>query len=171
MTAKKGEQKQCPADGAEVNLSPREMIQGAFVGLMRQVENIAKGRRDAYGISDGFGWQAHIEGALGEMAVAKTLNRFWSGAHQIRAEDIAGLEVRTRSKHNYDLIVHPNDKDDSLFVLVTGLNGAYRVRGCIRGCDAKRTEWWKDPAGGRPAFFVPQAALEKMEVLECPTDP
>jgi hypothetical protein len=29
----------------------------------------------------------------------------------------------------------------------------------MKGSDAKRDEWWRNPHGHRPAWFVPQEAL------------
>ena len=65
----------------KVELEPREIIQGAFVGLMRQVESHCKGRQNAFGAGGDKDWQYHIEGALGEMAFAKSMNLYWTGAH------------------------------------------------------------------------------------------
>jgi len=145
-----------------IQLGAREMMQGAFVGMMRQIENLSRRRDDAHCARPTDGWQLHVEGALGEMAFAKYLGIFWSGAHEFRGRDVGGYEVRTRSRHDYDLIVHRNDADGAKFVLLTGINGRYIVRGWILGSDAKREEWWADPAGGRPAFFVPQSALKDL---------
>lgn len=148
-----------------ITLTSGEIRQGALVGVMRQVENFEKGRRDAFGAERDRGWQYAIEGALGEMAFAKWLNVYWHGAHTFRADDVTGRwEVRTRSKHSYDLIVHPEDPDWKRVVLLTGLNGTYYVRGEILAGDAKRPEWWKDPTEkNRYAYFVPRCMLTPVE--------
>lgn len=39
------------------------------------------------------------------------------------------------------------------------MDGTYRVTGWIEGRAGKQAPYWRDPVGGRPAFFVPQAAL------------
>ena len=41
----------------------------------------------------------------------------------------------------------------------TGVNGRYRVHGGMYAREAKQEKYWKDPAGGRPAYFVPQRSL------------
>lgn len=155
-------------------LAPREMVQGAFVGMMRQVSKIQKGSRGRYGIdNDEFGWQAAIEGCLGEMVVAAYLNVYWAGA-AYDTPDVAGwLEVKTRRSHDFELTLHKQSRDDLPFVLVTGANGSYRIHGWIYGRDGKRPEYWKDPSGDsgkrkRPAFFVPQKALLPLEELPIP---
>jgi len=143
----------------EVKLTSWELMMGAMAGVMRQVENCKKGRRPAHGSGDSNDWQLHVEGALGELALAKAFGLYWSGKGIFRGPDVAGWQVRTRSKHHYDLILHETDPDDLVYWLVTGLNGAYRIHGHVVGSEGKRSEYWADPAGGRPAYFVPQKAL------------
>lgn len=142
-----------------VTLDKNEILQAALVGVIRQVENLGKDRKPYYGAGSDNDWQLHVEGALGEMAFAKFVGEFWSGAHSFRADDVGPWRIRTRSKEFYELIVHKEDPDDKRFVLVTGKNGHYTIHGWIWGSEAKKEEWWKDPAGNRPAYFVPQSAL------------
>ena len=150
----------------DVSLTPSEMMQAAHVGIMRQVQNLKCDRRPAYGAGDDNDWQYHIEGALGEFAFAKLAGIFWNGnLGQLDLSDVANYEVRTRSRSHYDLILHPKDDDTKVFILLTGRNGRYRVHGWIRGADGKRDVYWRDPAKGRPAFFVPQSALNGMDTL------
>jgi len=148
--------------GAEIVLTFEEILQGAMVGVIRQTANLKKGRSPAYGAETDKDWQNHVEGALGEMAFAKMAGLFWSGAHVFRGDDVGEWQVRTRSEHRHELMVHPEDPDTKKFILMTGRNGRYIFRGWITARDAKRKEWWKDPSGkNRSAFFVPQAALNK----------
>ena len=149
-----------------VRLSPAEMMHAAMVGIMRQITNLRDGRQDAHGFN-GTGWSEHIEGAAGEMAVAKALGHYWSGNHgRLRADDVGRLQVRTRSRSDYDLIVHDTDSDDRAFVLVRGKAPEFEVVGWIWGRDAKNPSHWADPAGGRPAYFVPAAELRPLEELD-----
>ncbi len=144
----------------KIRLTQREMIQGAFVASMRQIENLGKGRREAYGCTENKDWQFHAEGALGEMAFSKARNVYWCGAHAFRGDDADDWNVRTRSLDWYDLLLHPDDPDDKPFALLTGMNGIYLIRGWIWGGDGKNSVWWGDKAkNGRPAYFVPQSAL------------
>ena len=146
-----------------VELTPWEMLLAAQAGVMRQVENKKLGRRPAYGAGSAQDWQLNIEGALGEYALAKHLGLYWSGKGKLRAADVGDVDVRTRSKPHYELILHDDDPDDRIFWLLTGVYGRYEVRGWIQGRDGKRPEYWSDPAGGRPAYFVPQSALNRPE--------
>ena len=144
----------------EIELSPAEMLQAAMAGVMRHVENTKNKKAPTYGINPSRDWQAHIEGALGECAVAKALNQYWAGKGKIGDPDVGlNLQVRTSSRDNGDLILHPGDKDDVAYILVNGLNGKYNIKGWIFGSIGKNEAYWRDPAKGRPAFFVPQDVL------------
>jgi hypothetical protein len=153
--------------GTPVTLTSYELALGAFAGSMRQVENVKRGRRASYGAGHDNDWQLNIEGVLGEMALAKFLGIYWSGKGEFRGPDLGGeIEVRTNARDNGDLILHPKDLDDRPFWLLTGRSGSYVVRGWLLARDGKRPEYWRDPVGGRPAFFVPQSVLKPPTQLE-----
>ena len=57
----------------QIKLSEAEIMYAAGVGVARQVENLEIGRIPAYGAGNMNNWQIHLEGALGEMALAKYL--------------------------------------------------------------------------------------------------
>lgn len=148
----------------KVVLSPKEMIVAASMGILRQVENLKRGRTPAHGSGKASDWQLHVEGCLGEYAAAKALGVFPGGFARFRGADLeCRLEVRTRSEDWHDLILHDGDDDDSRFVLLCGRNGEYEVVGWILGRDGKDPAYWKDPAGGRAAYFVPQGELESIQ--------
>lgn len=144
-----------------VVLTNREIDMAAHCGVMRNIAAIVD-KREARIPSDEAHWNSHVEGALGEVAVAKVLGRYWSPSCNVfRAPDIGrNIGVRTRSKHTYDLIVRPDDDPDCYYVLVTGIAPEYRVHGYMRGHEARRDAWWKDYGDKQlPAWFVPQSAL------------
>jgi hypothetical protein len=147
----------------EVALTMSEMQIAATVGMMRQIENLAKGRRDAYGAEKEDGWQYHIEGAGGELAFAKWSGRYWNGAlGNLKADDVGDTQVRTAMAHHKRLIIHPPDANDRRFVLVTGVMPRFLIRGWIWGGDGKQERFWCDPKGARPAYFVPTDFLYPM---------
>ena len=148
-----------PFQVTDIRLTLSEMQIAAHVGIQRQLQNLKNNARPAYGAGSSNDWQLHVEGALGEMALAKHLGIYWDGKGQMRAPDVGCFDVRTRSKHTYDLIVHERDDDDRYIYLLTGGNGVYRFHGGIYARDAKDEQYWRDPAGGRPAYFVPQNKL------------
>ena len=149
-----------------IELTPAQVLQAAQAGIMRQTYAIRQKLKPAYGASTKNDWQLHVEGCLGEMVVAQYLNRFWDGTVGITQHgDVGRIEVRTSSRDNGDLIMHDRDPDDNVFILVTGRNGRYKIRGWTEGRDGKKKEFWSDPAGGRPAYFVPQDELIEIEKL------
>jgi hypothetical protein len=94
------------------------------------------------------------------MALAKLLNVFWSGAiGDLRAKDAGRLQVRSTSRSDGCLILHDKDPDDDVFVLAIGFSPTFKFRGWITGKSGKDKAYWRDPIGGRPAYFVPQSAL------------
>ena len=147
-----------------VTLELHEILLGAQAGVMRQVENKKLGRQPAYGAGHDNDWNLNVEGCLGEMALAKALKGWWAGKGEFRAPDVVDMDVRTTRHDNGCLILHPNDPDHRRFYLVTGMNGEYQVRGWIVGQSGKVDRYWKDPTGtGRPAWFVPQSALNPIK--------
>jgi hypothetical protein len=149
-----------------VKLTWYEAAMASHVGWMRQLAAIKAGKQDCHGY-DGEGWSEHIEGACGEMAVAKLLGIFWDGSvNTWKANDLPGLQIRTRSLHDYDLIVRPNDENDSRWVHVTGRCPEYRVHGWIVGSSAKRPEFLKTHGGRPAAYFVPASKLRRMTEMQ-----
>jgi hypothetical protein len=148
----------------EITLTFPEILQAAFVGAMRQVENIRDAPERGHGDDGMNDWQKNIEGALGEMAVASYLNLYWRGKGDKKSPDVGGkCDVRTTTSHNFHLRLHPTDIDDRPYWLVTGKNGSYRIHGWLLAKDGKKPEYWSELPGhpGRPAFFVPQSALHQ----------
>lgn len=75
--------------------------------------------------------------------------------------DLENIQVRTRSKSHYELIIHPDDLDGAKFFLVVPTIDpfTFNIVGWFYGRDGKDNKYWQDPAGGRPAYFIPQWAL------------
>lgn len=150
----------------EVLLSWHEVAIASHVGWMRQIASLKSGLRDQHGYS-GCGWTEHCEGACGELVVAKTLGIYWDGSvNTFKNPDLPGnIDVRTRSRDDYELIVRPNDNDHSRFVLVTGRCPKYRIVGWLHGDQAKQPEWLKNHGGRESAYFVPHSELQPIETL------
>lgn len=144
-----------------IELEHSEIAHAAITGLMRHLQNLRKGRKHAYGASAENGWAMHIEGACGELALAKHFGCYYAGVGIFRGADVCGTEqCRTTTHPDGRLPIHPKDANDARFWLVTGCDGTYTIRGWIMGRDAKRREWWADPQKtGRFAYWVPQSEL------------
>jgi hypothetical protein len=76
------------------------------------------------------------------------------------------IDIKTRSRHYYDLIVQLDESPDKILVLVTIENRITLIHGWIKASDAMKDQWKKDPAGGRPAYFVPKTELHSLSLLK-----
>jgi hypothetical protein len=142
-------------------------------GLRRQGVNEAKGLRGR----NGGAWRGskaldiHLLGAAGEMAVASHLGMkdFLYKENEARrgSDDLPGIDVKTRSKHSYDLIVQKNEDPCKKFVLVTIESQKTLIHGWCYGREAMKEEYWADPARGRPAYFFPKEGLRCMDTFVC----
>jgi len=143
-----------------------EVSRAALVGVSRNVEALRKGCQNRMPINDE--WSIHILGALGECAFAKATNRYWNGSvNTFRSGGDVGesIQVRTRSKHGYDLIVRRDDRDDDVFVLVTGGPHDFEVRGWMLGKDAKTGKFMANYGNYGEAYFVPSRELRPVQEL------
>lgn len=150
-----------------VTLEWFEVSRAALVGVSRNVEAMRKGCVNRLQISDE--WSAHILGALGEAAFAKATNRYWSGSvNTFKAADVGeNIQIRTRSKHSYDLIVRDGDRDDDVYVLVTGGPTEFTLHGWMRCGDAKQKKFKANYGNYGEAYFVPKSALRPIDPLIC----
>jgi hypothetical protein len=151
-------------------LNWNEVAVAAIVGLRRHLEAVRAARADAFGRTDDDGWSDHIEGACGEIAVAKAFGVYWApSVNTFRCGgDVGRWQVRTRSRADYELLVRASDPDEAAFVLVRGRAPRFEIIGWILGRDAKRQEWVKTYGGRPPAFFVPDEKLQPMELATAP---
>lgn len=148
----------------EVTLTDYELAMASNAACLRNIAALKRGYESKIGNLQH--WQNHVEGACGEVAVAKVTGKYWGGSVNTFKSggdiDSTGWEVRTRSDHDYDLIVRESDPDGRVFVLVTGQSPSYRIWGWIKSEDAKQEWWRKDYGGHGSAFFVPKEHLKNM---------
>ena len=140
-------------------------------GARRQGTNENQGLRGR----NGGAWKGnkaldiHLLGAAGEMAVASHLGikqHLYKETEAKRgSDDLPGIDVKTRSKHKYDLIVQKNEDPRKKFVLVTIEDQTTFIHGWCYGKDAMKDEYWADPARGRPAYFIPKEKLSPLNTL------
>lgn len=141
-------------------------------GKRRQSVNEAKGLRGR----NGGAWRGdkaleiHLLGAAGEMAVASYLglkdHLYKEAEAKHGSADLPGnIDVKTRSKLAYDLIVQKNEDPQKKFVLVTIEKQQTLIHGWCYGEEAMQEKYWADPARGRPAYFVPKENLKPMQEL------
>jgi hypothetical protein len=156
----------------EFTFTPEERRLAMEEGMRRQSVNEAKGLR---GRNRGprFGdkaLQVHLLGAAGEVAVASYLGMkhelFKEKEARRDSDDLPGIDVKTRSKSHYDLIVQKGADARKKYVLVTIENQKTLLHGWCYGEEAMQDRFWADPARGRPAYFVQQSFLRSMESLK-----
>ena len=140
-------------------------------GMRRQGVNETQGLRGRNGgASTGSkALDIHLLGAAGEMAVASHLGMKEHLYKETKArrgsDDLPGMDIKTRSKHSYDLIVQKREDPRKKFVLVTIENQKTLIHGWCYGEEAMDEKFWADPARGRPAYFVPKEHLHPIETL------
>lgn len=115
--------------------------------------------------------RAHFLGAAGELAVADYLGLreyLYSEKNPKRgSSDLPpNIDVKTRSKHYYDLICQIDESFSKILVLVTVKDKRAFIHGWITSKNAMSDKWINDPAGGRKAYFVPKSELFPIESLK-----
>lgn len=150
-----------------VSLDGKQMKRACLVGAKRQIQCLEEGRRDSYGFNGNKGLELHVEGAAGELAVSVALGLPWDesvGTFKSGPDVGESVQVRTRSRHDYELLVRPDDPEDSIFVLVTGISPELTVRGWMIGKDCKNSKWLETHGGRPPAYFVPTSELLEFSI-------
>jgi hypothetical protein len=172
----------------EINLTWAEMLLAANVGVMRNVQNLklGQGRIDGqarqlggmdYTQARQFGgmdytWSTHIEGAAGEMAVAKYLGRFWSGAIGfIKADDVGPYQVKTNTSRKWDdLILREWNDPAKIYISVLSFVPKFVIAGWVLGSEGMKKEFHREGTPGMPAYFVPRLSLHPMSDLPALVD-
>lgn len=148
-----------------VKLNQYEMIEAGNIGMLRRILSLNK-LNDRMHSPYSNPWQIDMEGAMAEMAYAKAMGVYWpAGVGTFKAPDVGSVQVRATERHDNSLIIRSNDKDEDVYVLVTGSAPQYNIVGWIRGADGKNPSFVKTPNGGAPAYFVPQSKLRSMNEL------
>jgi hypothetical protein len=153
--------------------TPDQRQRARAEGFRRQSLNEKQGKkgRNNGAESGELALRHHLLGAAGEMAVAVMLgmeNQLYQETEAKRGSfDLPpNIDIKTRSKHYYDLIVQLDESPDKILVLVTIENRITLIHGWIKAADAMKEQWKKDPAGGRPAYFIPKTELLSLSTLK-----
>lgn len=154
-------------------LSPSEKALAIAEGERRQRINLAQGKlgRNNGPAAGEDALRIHLLGAGGEMAVASflSLKDFVfqeSEANRGSADLPFNIDVKTRSRHYYDLICLLDESEDKVLVLVTIQNQEIRLHGWLHAHQAKQPQWRKEHVLGRSCYFVPKENLRSMEELK-----
>jgi hypothetical protein len=156
----------------EFVFTEQERQQAIEEGLRRQRVNESKALRGR----NGGAWKGskaldiHLLGAAGEVAVASYLGMkehlFKETEARRGSDDLpGGIDVKTRSRSCYDLIVQKGSDNRKKYVLVSIESQKTLLHGWCYGEEAMQERFWADPARGRPAYFMPKECLRPMETL------
>lgn len=153
----------------EVTLTWAEVEIAVAAGCKRRLLALHDGRPDAYGFRESDPWGTDIESAASEMAVAKALGLYWipyaRRPQEIPADVGDDVQVRRRKKIGYNLLLHPRDPDEHIYVLVYGQIPTFTLEGWTRGATGKARPL-SDPFNtGRPAFWIPAEELAPIDDL------
>ena len=151
-----------------VTLAWYEVAMGAFVGTTRRIEALKRKLPDCNLKSDNNRWTDHLEGAAGEISVAKHLEIYWSGSVNTfrMGGDVGDYEVRSSGKHR-EMPIRERDKDEHYYVKAFGSSPNFRILGYIKCADAKNPDWWGDMGnGGPPCWWVPPEYLHPISELK-----
>lgn len=125
--------------------------------------------QQAYGASDELIKSIGADGFAAELAVVEALGITNHTPSFIGSDkpDVGNYDVRQTQYSKGKLILHPNDKDDRITILVTGKSPVFILRGWIRNKDGKQERFWGTFPNNpdRPAFIIPQYDLNSMDTI------
>lgn len=147
-------------------LTTSDLYLAAQAGIMRRISAIKRKRCEPFGTPKSDLWGIDIESCIAEYLVARAFNLAWipyrQNPKEIEADVGTNVQVRSTSLENGSLILHKEDKDTDIFVLVIGQSLDKRIAGWIEGRNGKTESFWQTKTG-RPCYFVPQSHLRSIE--------
>jgi len=143
-----------------IELTEDELSYAVGIGRLRNRDAKALGLQDKHGYK-GQGDDAHVLGAMAELAFAKFCGVEWAADNlTFKRPDVGGVQVRGRSELGFQLIFREDDDPTEPFALVVG-TGPFYVLGWIPGYEAAKAPL--QAIGGRePAHFVPHSWLRPL---------
>jgi len=83
------------------------------------------------------------------------------------SKDVGVVQARSTERENGCLIVHEEDQDDLMYVLMIGPYPyeTMTIKGWLPGGACKQSGWWRNSGVRTPAFFVPQRYLRNPSML------
>lgn len=119
--------------------------------------------------------QMHLLGAAAELAVATYLKAekyLYLDQSPVRGScDLPGLDVKCRSRHDYDLLVQLDDDLSKTYVLVTIEKQKTYIHGYIPGIEVPAVATVREFVPRRPCYVVPQSALRSIDRLKASYNP
>lgn len=153
-----------------MELTQRELDLARFVAIQRDSSGSkAKANAEKFGHT-GETFVTHVRGCLGELATAKGLNLYWTGAGTTyhTDADVGVAQVRMTAHATGRLLIRPDDAKlatiDAPWVLVIQHDlYRYTLAGWIIGREGLHAKYLASPAGREPAYFIPQDVLRSFD--------
>lgn len=156
--------------GNIVTLSDYNVFYAAMIGVCRHICVIEREGRLKQNTALQ-GWQNHIDGALGEMVLAKWLGVFYEGSINTftTMPDVEDYEVKTTAWADGKLIIPPyeKDKERKYVLVVTAAAPEFKLAGWVTAARGMNEKWLYPLRKERePTFNVPQGELFAMSDLK-----
>ena len=149
-----------------IRLTPDIIEYADNVAALRQGSAFLKHRSPANGLAADFevSLAHHRLGARCEAAGKIYLNPITWHALAERIKNLpdlgAFIDVKGRPRDTNDLIVQKDANDQFAYLFISAEHHPdYHIFGWAWGYEAKQQRFWRDPAGGRPAYFMPNEEL------------
>ena len=151
-----------------VSLTAQNIKTAGDIGIQRRIMGMSK--KGVNNIDQlRMGWQADIEGAIAEMAVAKAFGIYWDGGKMgdLTQKDVDKYQVRSTTYKNGCLLMTDRDHDNDMYILLLSYQQPnYTLAGWIYGREGMRKEYIRKPNEDRGAcYFIPQDKLRSMDEL------
>lgn len=120
-----------------VTLTEKELREAACGGIERRIDAMKRGRKSTHPETPDHlqnWWQSHINGAIGEFAVAKALGVTWNPTiGQVNQKDVGEYEVRTTELPNPVLRYRGHNDPSSTYILCGLKNNRVLIHGWLPG--------------------------------------
>lgn len=151
-----------------MSLTTAECLLAAQVGCTRHVKALPYTQQD--GNKPGLGWDEDINGAGGELMVAKYFGVYWPGFdNDGKGCDIGRMQIKTTTIWNGRLVVRNTEDENDACILVIGKMPTYSICGWLLAKDARQDKYLYNPSNNtntnKPAYFVPQVDLHHIDDL------
>lgn len=155
----------------EISLTMQQIRYAGLVGFERQLYNLSVHAGGA-GHINLYPWQNHIEAALSEYAVSLMLELPWTGIEvgDYSSKDVGPYQVRRTPPDRVELNVRVKDDPEDVFILVSGQDGRYYMRGWMLCADAQIPEYFRETQYGTKVYTVKLANLHPMIELPAPQE-
>jgi len=150
----------------EVILTKDELEFAYNIGSRRHIESILKKLQNKHGASPERSLDIHVAGALGELAFAKALDKFYIGhVNTFSKPDVGKYQIRYTKMKPPQLIIRKTDNNNEVFVSVSGEDDTFYINGWLKGIDGKQDKYIRNPYNRGEAYFIPVEDLYTMETL------